>query len=74
MECVLLSLPAFLLYSCVFIYPMVSVFRLSFFKWNGIPNSPLQYIGLRNYTALFKDPKFFTALTNVGIFVLSGLS
>jgi len=72
MECVLLSLPAFLLYSCVFIYPMVSVFRLSFFKWNGIPNSPLQYIGLRNYTALFKDPKFFTALTNVGIFVLSG--
>ena len=72
MECVLLSLPAFLLYSCVFIYPMVSVFRLSFFKWNGIPDSPLQYIGLRNYTALFKDPKFFTALTNVGIFILSG--
>lgn len=51
---------------------MVSVFRLSFYKWNGIPNSPLQYVGLKNYAALFQDAKFITALTNVGIFILSG--
>ena len=51
---------------------MVSVFRLSFYKWNGIPNSPLQYVELKNYAVLFQDAKFITALTNVGIFILSG--
>lgn len=71
-ESIALSLPAFLLYSFIFMYPMVSVFRLSFYKWNGIPNSPLQYVGLKNYAALFQDAKFITALTNVGIFILSG--
>ena len=70
-ESIALSLPAFLLYSFIFMYPMVSVFRLSFYKWNGIPNSPLQYVGLKNYAALFQDAKFITALTNVGIFILS---
>lgn len=72
LESIVLSLPAFLLYSFIFIYPMISVFRLSFFKWNGIPNSPLQYVGMKNYFALFRDTKFLTALTNVGIFMLSG--
>lgn len=72
LESILLSLPAFLLYSFIFIYPMVSVFRLSLYKWNGIPSSPLEYVGMKNYAALFRDPKFFTALTNVGIFILSG--
>ncbi len=71
-ESIALSLPAFLLYSFIFMYPMVSVFRLSFYKWNGIPNLPLQYVGLKNYAALFQDAKFITALTNVGIFILSG--
>lgn len=71
-ESVLLSLPAFLLYSFIFIYPMVSVFRLSFFKWNGIPSSPLEYVGIKNYLNLFNDPKFFIAAANVGIFILSG--
>ncbi|HCT89925.1 MAG TPA: sugar ABC transporter permease [Lachnospiraceae bacterium] len=71
-EALLLSLPAFLLYSFIFIYPMISVFRLSLFKWNGIPNSPLEFVGMKNYVALFTDRRFFTALTNVGIFILSG--
>jgi ABC-type sugar transport system permease subunit len=71
-ESILLSLPMFLLYSFIFIYPMISVFRLSFYKWNGIPSSPLQFVGWNNYTDLFLDSKFFTALTNVGIFILSG--
>lgn len=71
-DSVLLSLPMFLLYSFIFIYPMISVFRLSFYKWNGIPSSPLQFVGWKNYIALFLDRRFFTALTNVGIFILSG--
>ncbi len=72
-ESILLSLPALLIYSFIFIYPLVSVFRLSLFKWNGIPSSPLQYVGLKNYIALFGDPRFLTALMNVGVFILSGI-
>lgn len=72
LESILLSLPAFILYSFIFIYPMISVFRLSLFKWNGIPSSPLEYVGLRNFAALFRDPRFLVAARNVGIFILSG--
>lgn len=45
---------------------------MSFFKWNGIPNSPMQFIGIRNYIAFFKDIRFYTAVKNVVIFILSG--
>lgn len=72
LESILLSLPAFLLYSFVFIYPMISVFYLSVFKWNGIPSSPLQFVGINNYISVFRDKSFFIALKNVGIFILSG--
>ncbi|WP_242842124.1 carbohydrate ABC transporter permease [Ruminiclostridium cellobioparum] len=72
MESVLLSLPAFLIYSFIIIYPMVSVFYMSFFKWNGIPSSSMEFTGLRNYIAFFMDNRFYTALRNIGIFILSG--
>ena len=72
-EGMLLSLPALLLYSFIFIYPLITVFRLSLYKWNGIPSSPLQYVGLNNYMALLRDPRFLIALKNVGIFILSGV-
>ena len=68
-ECILLSIPAFAIYSFIFIYPMISVFRLSFYKWNGIPNSPLEYVGFKNFVNVFRDARFFTAATNVGIFI-----
>lgn len=71
-ESVLLSLPAFILYSLILIYPMISVFQMSLFKWNGIPSSPMEYVGIQNYLAFFGDSKFYTAAKNVGIFILSG--
>ena len=71
-QCIALSLPAFLIYSLVLIYPMFNVFYLSFFKWNGIPSSPLQYVGWNNYSAFFTDQRFYVSLKNVGIFILSG--
>lgn len=71
-ESILLSLPAFLIYTFIFVYPMISVFHMSFFKWNGIPSSPMQFIGIRNYIAFFNDIRFYTAVRNVLIFILSG--
>lgn len=71
-ESVLLSLPAFILYSLIFIYPMISVFHMAFFKWNGIPSSPMEYVGLKNFISLFTGAKFGLAVRNVLIFVASG--
>lgn len=71
-ESILLSLPAFLLFSLIFIYPMINVFQMSFYKWNGIPNSPMTFVGFNNFVSLFTGSKFPIALRNVGIFILSG--
>ncbi len=67
-----LSLPALLLYSAVLIYPIIQVFRMSFYSWNGIPASPMRFVGLLNYKAFLSDARFLIALKNVGIFILSG--
>lgn len=45
---------------------------MSFFKWNGIPSSPMQFAGFDNYAAFFSNGKFFIALKNIFIFMLSG--
>lgn len=71
-ESIFLSLPAFLIYSGILIYPMISVFRLSFFRWNGIPSSPMEWVGLQNYVSFFGDARFQNALWNVVVFMLSG--
>jgi ABC-type sugar transport system permease subunit len=71
-ESILLSLPAFLIYSLVIIYPMITVFRLSFFRWNGIPNSPMDFVGFANYISFFMDSRFRTALFNIIVFMCSG--
>lgn len=72
LECILLSLPAFILYTFIFIYPICNLFYMSFFRWNGIPSSPMQYAGFDNYIAFFSNGKFFIALKNIFIFMLSG--
>ena len=39
-EAILLSMPALIVYSCVIIYPILSMFVTSFYEWNGVPDSP----------------------------------
>jgi ABC-type sugar transport system permease subunit len=71
-ESIILSLPAFLIYSFIIIYPIFMVFRLSFFKWNGIPNLPMEFTGFTNYVSFFMDTRFRTALFNIIVFMCSG--
>ena len=71
-ESVLLSLPAFAIYTFITIYPILYLFYMSVFKWNGIPSSPLQYVGFKNFILFFTDFRFMLAVKNVGIFILSG--
>lgn len=59
----LFILPALLFFSIFVLYPIISSFSLSFYKWNGI-SATKTFIGLDNYRDLFTDHHFFTSLRN----------
>lgn len=54
--------PATILFVIFFIGPTVGVVWISLHEWSG--SGPMEWRGLRNYTALFDDPTFRTALWN----------
>ncbi len=45
------------------IWPMVATGYFSFFRWNGI-GWPSDFVGLKNYFELLKDPYFWNAFKN----------
>ncbi|MDU1845863.1 sugar ABC transporter permease [Niallia alba] len=53
---------------CVFyFYPMIQALLLSFQSGTG---ANLEFVGVENYTRLFKDPTFLTALKNTVIYLI----
>lgn len=64
----ILVAPFILIYGWMFIYPTIQMIQLSFTK------SPLigagEWVGLKNYTRMFKDPVFYKAVLNTAYFVL----
>lgn len=62
-----LYLPAVLLLAAFVIYPLVSGLQISFTNWNGY-SAKYKYIGLANYTRMFTDKMFYTALKNTIIY------
>lgn len=57
----LFIIPAMLFFVVFIIYPVISSFILSFQKQVG---PDFIFVGLENYSKLFKDPTFYTTLTN----------
>jgi multiple sugar transport system permease protein len=55
-------LPALVLVAIFMLYPIGFVVYISFNKW-GILGTP-QFVGLSNYTAIFKDARFWRAALN----------
>jgi len=65
--------PAMLAILVFFFIPVISAFAISFtdFDIYSLGNfSNARFIGLRNYTQLFEDPLFWTALQNTFFFVI----
>jgi multiple sugar transport system permease protein len=64
----ILVAPFILIYGWMFIYPTIQMVQMSFTK------SPLigagEWVGLKNYIRMFKDPTFFKAVVNTSYFVL----
>lgn len=72
-EAILMILPVLILYMGIILYPLGNMIYTSFFSWDGIPTSPLIYVGLENYKTFFSDYTTETAFKNVGILILMGL-
>tara|TARA_Y100001970_G_C14188659_1_gene834061 strand:- start:822 stop:1691 length:870 start_codon:yes stop_codon:yes gene_type:complete len=52
-------LPTLIIYGIFLIYPMLSAFHYSFFKWNMISES--KFVGLKNYIKMFGDRRFWNS-------------
>ncbi len=63
---IFLIAPAMILISVMVLYPMLVLVVHSFTEWDGL--NPATFNGISNYIKLFKDPIFYTGLTNGLIF------
>lgn len=63
---IFLIAPTMILISVMVLYPMLVLVVHSFTEWDGL--NPATFNGISNYIKLFKDPIFYTGLTNGLIF------
>ncbi|MEI6098491.1 MAG: sugar ABC transporter permease [Alphaproteobacteria bacterium] len=63
----ILVAPFILIYGWLFIYPTIQMVQMSFTKAPLI--GPGHWVGLANYTRMFKDPTFYKAVVNTAYFV-----
>jgi raffinose/stachyose/melibiose transport system permease protein len=69
---VLFLIPALLLFTLFFIYPICNVLSMSFFDWNGITEP--EFSGLQNYKDIFTDKVFVRSIINNVIWALAACS
>lgn len=67
----LFLLPSLTLFALFFLIPVVQAAHFSLYDWSGLGELE-DYIGLKNYQTLFKDPVFMQALKDN--FIIAGLS
>lgn len=61
--------PAILVFVFFYIYPILYMLYLSFHKWNFI-SPDKQFVGLNNFTNLFKDRIFLKVLQNTFVYTI----
>lgn len=60
--------PALILFSVFMVYPTLSVFGMSLYKWGGL-SSKKTFVGFNNFKMLIKDENFLKAFQNT-IFII----
>jgi ABC-type sugar transport system permease subunit len=60
--------PFFIIFAVFGLFPIIYSGYISLHEWTGL--NPPTYIGLRNYTNLFQDRDFLTALGNTALLLL----
>jgi ABC-type sugar transport system permease subunit len=67
---VLFLLPFLVLYVGFTLWPLIATILYSFFDWDGI--QPLQdFVGIRNYIEIAKDPVFWESFRNTIVFAIA---
>ena len=61
-------IPTLVAYIAFFCSPIFTSLYTSFFKWSGF--STMEFLGLKNYSMILKDPIFYKAIKNDLMFVL----
>jgi multiple sugar transport system permease protein len=67
-----LVFPALAIYSVFMLYPLLNMFRISMFEWNGILSKQV-YVGLQNYRDLLTSGTFLIAAKNTFMHVAFAL-
>jgi ABC-type sugar transport system permease subunit len=68
----LFILPALVTYAGIVLYPLISMFYLSLFSWDGLSPSKA-FVGLANFQQLVTDPIFYTTMHNTLIWLVVGV-
>ncbi len=63
-------LPWAIIYAAFFVFPFVFSFVLAFLDYNPLNVANTRFVGLENFSRLFKDPAFHGALRNTILFVV----
>lgn len=58
----LFMVPGLTLFAVFFVWPAVTAIELAFYKYDVV--DPAQYVGLKNFTTLLHDERFWTAMRN----------
>ena len=61
----LFILPAFLIYFCFQIVPLIGGVYFSFADWSGIGGDKINFVGFSNYIKAFQNPLFGLAFSNM---------
>ena len=61
-------LPTLIIYGIFLIYPMITAFHYSFFKWNLL--SEKKYVGLSNFAKMINDKRFWNSYITTFHFTL----
>jgi ABC-type sugar transport system permease subunit len=64
-------LPAFLIYTLLFVYPAIQALWVSLHDWSGFGRE-MVYLGLGNYEEMFRDPIFWGALGRTMLIAVAG--
>ncbi|MBT8224575.1 MAG: sugar ABC transporter permease [Dactylosporangium sp.] len=65
--------PALLLFSVLVLAPIVLAAYNSLFRWNGYKTSPMEFVGLDNFSRLISDPIFHADLVHGAILIVLSL-
>lgn len=70
-QTILYLLPAVILITLFFFFPLCYLIYVSFFQWDGL--SPKVFVGLENFKYVFADPVFRIAVKNTVVWLCAAL-